>query len=339
MRESIVTPWNNPVAIAVGKLSAALILGNGVVWKPAFQADNISQMVLELLQGAGLPEDLVQIVNGGPAEVQWLAQDQDIAAVSVTGPEQAGQTIAPICQSYGKALQAELGGNNALLVLADADLSTLAPVWARLAFGFAGQRCTAIRRFVVERSIAGEFEALMRNAVSALNLMHPELDTCDVGPVISMRHLERIDSAVQSAVARGARLITGGRAGERAEQACYYLPTLLADLEQDDAMVQEELFAPVAVMQLADDFEHGLTLVNGVRQGLLAGIASRSAARYQEFVEQCDVGIIIDGGGMQIHPAAPFGGRKTSQQGPPEHGIWDRQFFSRVKACYRSAGT
>ncbi len=336
---AIVTPWNNPVAIAVGKLSAALILGNGVVWKPAFQAHNISQMVLELLQGAGLPEDLVQIVNGGPTEVAWLAQDPDIAAVSVTGPEQAGRTIAPICQSSGKVLQAELGGNNALLVLADADLSRLAPVWARLAFGFAGQRCTAIRRFVVERTIAGKFEDLMLDAIRTLHLMHPELDTCDVGPVISLRHLERIDSAVQSAVARGARLITGGSAWECAEDACYYLPTLLADLEHDDAMVQEELFAPVAVMQLADDFEHGLALVNGVRQGLLAGIASRSASRYQEFVQQCDVGIIIDGDGLQLHPAAPFGGRKASQQGSPEHGIWDREFFSRAKACYRSAGT
>ena len=99
-------------------------------------------------------------------------------------------------------------------------------------------------------------------------------------------------------------------------------------------MVLEELFGPVAVVQVAEDFEHGLKLVNGVRQGLLAGIATTSAMSRAAFVKGVDVGIVLDGCGMRINPAAPFGGRKASQIGPPEHGLWDRQFFSRPQVRY-----
>jgi len=101
-------------------------------------------------------------------------------------------------------------------------------------------------------------------------------------------------------------------------------------------MVQEELFGPVAVLQEADNFDHGLQLVNSVRQGLLAGIASASDENREHFLDRVKAGIVIDGYGMKIHPAAPFGGRKASQIGPPEHGEWDRQFFSQVQTRYRS---
>jgi acyl-CoA reductase-like NAD-dependent aldehyde dehydrogenase len=333
---AIVTPWNNPVAIAVGKLAAALLLGNAVVWKPAYQASNISLKILDLLHTSGMPRDLVQIVNGGPAQVETLARDNRIAAVSITGPEQAGRTLAPICLKAGKPLQAELGGNNAMLVTADADIPAWAPAWARMAFGFAGQRCTAIRRFVVERSVLAEFQAEMRRAMAELVIEDPEEETCTVGPLVSVDHHARVARAVTAAVERGASLLVGGLPAPAAAAGQYYPPTLLAGLDRDDPLVQEELFGPVAIVQPADDFEQGVELVNGVRQGLLAGIATRSAATYEQFARECDVGMVVDGCGVSIHPGAPFGGRKASQVGPPEHGVWDRVFFARVKTCYRS---
>jgi acyl-CoA reductase-like NAD-dependent aldehyde dehydrogenase len=332
---AVITPWNNPLAIPIGKLAAALLLGNSVVWKPAFQADTISQSLLSLLHDCGLPDGLVQLVNGGAGEVAELVGHQDVAAVSLTGPEQAGMAVAAICRQSGKPLQAELGGNNALLVMADADLPQQAATWARLAFGFAGQRCTAVRRFVVEQTVVERFESLLVSAVRKLQLEEPSLASCDVGPLISAAQLDRVRAAVDSALERGARLLVGGESAITTA-GHYYLPTLLADLAPDDPLVQEELFGPVAIVQVAEDFEQGLTLVNGVRQGLLAGIATTSAARYETFAEWAEVGIVIDAQGMRIHPAAPFGGRKASQIGPPEHGVWDRQFFSRVQVRYRS---
>jgi len=334
---ALITPWNNPVAIPVGKLAAAILLGNSVVWKPAFQADNISRLLLSLLQDSGVPAGLVQLVNGGAAQVAELVAHSNIAAVSLTGPEQAGKAVAASCVPARKPLQAELGGNNALLVMADADLHKHVATWARLAFGFAGQRCTAVRRFVVERAVLQQFEILLQDAVQALQLADPAAPSCDVGPVISATQLQRVRSAVDSALARGGRLLTGGAIAP-AETGHYYLPTLLTDLPPDDPLVQEELFGPVAVVQVAEDFEQGLTLVNGVRQGLLAGIASASKAREEAFCERVETGIVIDATGLRIHPAAPFGGYKASQIGPPEHGVWDRQFFSRVQMRYR-AGT
>lgn len=330
---ALITPWNNPVAIPVGKLAAALLLGNSVVWKPAFQADTISRALLQLLLDSGLPAGLVQLVNGAAAEVHELVAHTDIAAVSLTGSEQAGNAVAAICRQTGKPLQAELGGNNALLVMADADLPGQVNTWARMAFGFAGQRCTAVRRFVVERAALDRFEPLLVNAVRALQLDKLSQPGCDVGPLISAAQLDRVRSAVESALARGGRLLTGGE-GMGGATGHYYQPTLVTDLSPDDPLIQEELFGPVASVQVAEDFEQGLALVNGVRQGLLAGLASNSATQHKAFVEQVEAGIVIDARGMSIHPAAPFGGRKASQIGPPEHGVWDRQFFCQVQVRY-----
>ncbi len=333
---ALVTPWNNPVAIPAGKLAAALLLGNAVAWKPAFQADAISRRLLALLHAAGLPAHLVGLVQGGPREVVALAGHPGIDAVSLTGPEPAGRAAAAACAPSGRPLQAELGGNNALLVLADYPVAERLPAWARLAFGFAGQRCTAVRRFVVEERLAARFESGLQEAVSRLQVTDPSRPDCDVGPLISAGQLERVEAAVEGALARGARLVAGG-ARVSGVEGHYYRPTLLAGLPPDDPVVQEELFGPVAVLQTARDFEQGLALVNGVRQGLLAGIATGSSSCRREFVRRAQAGIILDGGVMRIHPGAPFGGCKASQIGPPEHGIWDRDFFTRVRAVYRDA--
>jgi acyl-CoA reductase-like NAD-dependent aldehyde dehydrogenase/nicotinamidase-related amidase len=332
---ALVTPWNNPVAIPVGKLAAALVLGNGIVWKPAFQADTISRHLLGLLQEAGLPAGLVELVNGGPREVASLAAHPRVRAVSLTGPEPAGLAVSAVCRPSGKPLQAELGGNNALLVLADAQLEDQAAAWVRMAFSFAGQRCTAIRRFVVEEAVLDRFELLFTRAMKGLQVIGPAESTCDVGPLLSREHLARVQCAVEDALSRGARLASGGVPIDGVP-GHYYQPTLLAGLPPDDPLVQEELFGPVAVLQSAEGFEQGLGLVNGVRQGLVAGIATASPAHRAEFSRRVQAGIVLDGGVMRIHPAAPFGGRKASQIGPPEHGRWDREFFTRVRVVYHA---
>jgi aldehyde dehydrogenase (NAD+) len=333
---AVITPWNNPVAIPVGKICSALLLGNSVVWKPAFQADSVSRGLLAALRDCGAPDNLVQLVNGGPEEVRILAGHDDISAVTLTGSEQAGNAVSAICRSTGKPLQAELGGNNAMLVLADADIEKMVPGWARMAFGFAGQRCTALRRFVVEKSIAELFVTRFHEEIRHLNLLNPSDENCDVGPLISERKRAQVQALVESAVKRGGLLLQDAETVQNVT-GHYYPPTLLCGLNHDDPMVQEELFGPVALVQEAENFEHGLHLVNAVSQGLVAGIATRSTANAAYFTDHVEAGIVIDGHGMKIHPAAPFGGRKASQIGPPEHGVWDRQFFSRVQIRYRSS--
>ncbi|MBP6724319.1 MAG: aldehyde dehydrogenase family protein, partial [Halioglobus sp.] len=271
------------------------------------------------------------------AEVSELVAHPQVDAVSLTGSEQAGRAVAAICVPTGKPLQAELGGNNALLVLADADMQRQVAIWVRMAFGFAGQRCTAVRRFVVERAALDTFIALFNGALQDLQIGSPAYAGCDVGPLISAGQLNRVASAVESALARGAAIVARCDVDISAGAGLYYPPTLLAGLPVQDPLVQDELFGPVAVLQVAEDFEHGVELVNAVRQGLLAGIATETLARLDEFADRVEAGILVDGHGMKLHPAAPFGGRKASQIGPPEHGIWDREFFSRVQVRYRSS--
>ncbi|MEM1111213.1 MAG: aldehyde dehydrogenase family protein [Pseudomonadota bacterium] len=333
---ALVTPWNNPVAIAAGKLAAALVLGNGVVWKPASQAARIAEQLLLLLHECGLPEALVQVVHGGAAEAKVLAADTHVAAVSLTGPEQAGMDLAAVCLPQGKALQAELGGNNALLVMNDADIESLAPVWAMLAFGFAGQRCTALRRFVVVRSACARFVAAIAPAIESLQLRSPTSPACQVGPMISPAARARAAGLVQAALDRGGHIVAGEFSRSSAD--CYFGPVVLGGLSREDPLVQEESFAPIAVLQQVDDYAEGMAAVNGVRQGLLAGIATSAESLYARFARGCSAGIVIDGGGLPLHPGAPFGGRKASQIGPPEHGAWDREFFARPKTLYRTQG-
>ncbi|MFU8764508.1 MAG: aldehyde dehydrogenase family protein [Haliea sp.] len=332
----LVTPWNNPLAIPLGKLVAALMFGNSVIWKPAPRAYAIAEWLQRSLLQCGLAPGLVQLVPGGPEEVAQLAGHPDIAAVSLTGSVQAGRAVAAICALTGKPLQAELGGNNAMLVLADARLEAQVPVWARMAFGFAGQRCTALRRFVVEREVAPRFISLMLDAIADLQLRDPDSENCVVGPMISSAGMAKVAAAVAAAQGRGARVLVGGQPLENLP-GHYFPPTLVTDLSPDDPLVQEELFGPVAVVQLADDFEHGMALVNGVAQGLLAAIATTSLDRQQAFARRAEAGILATGEGLRIHPAAPFGGFKESQLGPPEHGVWDREFFSRVQVRYTEA--
>lgn len=334
---AVITPWNNPVAIPVGKIAAALVQGNSVVWKPAPAAATVADSLLRLLLQAGMPGNLVQLVQGGASEAAALAAAGDIAAVTLTGPEEAGRALAAICLPRGKPLQAELGGNNGLLVLDDADIETLAPVWAQLAFGFAGQRCTAIRRFIVEETVLARFEQAMTAAIGALEQLPPEAQACAVGPMISASARERAAGLLAGALDRGARVVCQCDWRESPDQRPYFAPVLLAGLAADDELVQEESFAPIALLQVAQDFEQGLALVNGVRQGLLAGIATASPARRRLFARTCEAGIVMDGEQLPLHPAAPFGGRKASGIGPPEHGIWDREFFARPKAVYFAA--
>ena len=333
---ALVTPWNNPVAIPVGKLAAALLLGNSVVWKPAPRGQAIAEWLQHLLLQCEIPAGLVQLVPGGPEQAAQLAAHRDVAAVSLTGSVPAGRAVSAICAAAGKPLQAELGGNNAMLVLADARLETQVPIWARLAFGFAGQRCTALRRFVVQREVAPRFLRLMLAAIADLPLRDPDSERCVVGPMISSAAMARVAVAVAAARERGGRVLAGGE--QQVDVAGHYFPpTLVTDLSADDPLVQEELFGPVAVLQLADDFEHGMALVNGVSQGLLAAIATTSPALQAAFAARAEAGILADGDGLRIHPAAPFGGFKDSQRGPPEHGVWDREFFSRVQVRYTGA--
>ncbi len=332
---AIITPWNNPAAIPVSKIAPALLFGNTVVWKSAPQSPLVSRFIMNTLVEAGLAEGCVNLVFGNEVIARAIIADEKITAVSVTGSVDTGKNVAALCGRLGKPLQAELGGNNACIILPDVDLPSVMENLALSAFSFAGQRCTATRRFIVHEAIAKDFEILMIAAVKSLRLGNPDQETTQVGPVINATHLHDIQQHITAAVAAGARIACGGKTPADLNGGCLYEPTLITDAAEDAAIVQQETFGPVAVIQVARDIQHAVSLANGVQHGLLASLLTNDQAAIAYFEENIEAGILkLVSGPLMIKPDAPFGGWKASGYGLPEHGEWDRMFYTRPQAVY-----
>jgi acyl-CoA reductase-like NAD-dependent aldehyde dehydrogenase len=323
----------------VGKLAPAIAFGNGVIWKPAHQAARSSLLVFECLREAGLPRDLVTLVFGDAETARALIAAAAVSAVSVTGSLQTGRSAAALCAHHAKPLQAELGGNNAAIVLADCDIEAQAEGFALAAFGFAGQRCTATRRFIVERGIEARFLAALLAAVAGLRVGDPEASATQVGPLISPEQRRRVSAALELAIAEGGRMLCGGAAPAGLDAGCYLAPTVVSGLGPQAHLVREESFGPVAVVLPANDLEHAIELANDVEQGLVAGVFTHDPASRARCAEALEAGILnFAPGPLAVHPDAPFQGWKASGIGPPEHGIWDREFYARPQAVYGGLG-
>lgn len=331
----LLTPWNNPLAMPVGKIAPALAFGNGVVLKPAPQASGSALALVESLARAGAPAGLVDVVLGTSEAARALCRDPRVAAIALTGALETGRVVAALCAEGLKPLQAELGGNNAAIVLADADLERLVPDLVASAFGFAGQRCTAIRRFVVVEAVAARFEALATQAIAALVVGDPAAATTDVGPLVAADKRDRVLTLLAEARRAGARIVTGGAIPAGWEHGAWLAPTLVADVAPESPLVQEETFGPVAVLQVARDVAHAVALANGVPQGLVQAVHTADPVVRARVLAAAEAGIVQAGPGpLAIHPRAPFVGWKASGLGPPEHGTWDAWFYARVQVRY-----
>ena len=337
---ALISPWNNPVAIPVGKIAPALIYGNTVVWKPAPAATKISEVILKLLREAGVPDGTVQMLTGDQATAQNLAADKNINAVTLTGSATAGFAIQEICARRFLPLQAELSGNNAAIVWDDADLPRAAAQIAWGAFGFAGQRCTANRRTIVSTA---KFEAFLRElktAAEKLNWGDPLDPFTDIGPVIHAGRREEhgalVSAAQNSGAAHRVEFLFAGRAKESwTKTGAYAQPVIICCDEPGHPLVQEETMSPLLVVQRAENFAHALELCNGVRHGLVAALFSKAAGLQKQFLAEAQAGMLkINSATAGADVSLPFGGWKMSGLGPPEHGEADRLFYTRIQAVY-----
>ncbi|MFN7999022.1 MAG: aldehyde dehydrogenase family protein [Bryobacteraceae bacterium] len=339
---AMISPWNNPVAIPVGKIAPALIYGNTVVWKPAPAAYRISLAVHELLQRAGVPPDAVRLVPGDGSTGRLLAADPNVAAVTLTGSRLAGYSAQEICARRAVPLQAELSGNNAAIVWDDADFTRAAAQVAWGAFGFAGQRCTANRRVILHRPMLEQFLDELKAAAEQLAWGDPLDAATEIGPVIDSAKRDEMAALLAGAGADGAVRRIERAQSERAaallnEDNAYVQPAIACCDMPDHALVQEETMSPLLIVQQADDFDHALSLCNGVRHGLSAAVFTESEVLRRKFMDEAAAGILrfnASTAGADI--TMPFGGWKHSGLGPPEHGQADRLFYTRLQAVYLS---
>ncbi len=331
----LITPWNNPLAIPVAKLAPALAYGNCVVWKPAPEAPRLAMLIMDTLRHAEVPPGCVNMIQGNADTGHHLLTHSGIAAISFTGRVDTGRQAASICAATNKALQAELGGNNAALVMAGCDIEAASLELAKAAFRFSGQSCTAPRRLIVQGKIRAEFERALVTAISALPVGDPEDPHTYMGPLVSRMHREQVHSMVESAVTEGGRILCGGRVPRGYEQGCWYEPTLIADVPHQAYAVQEESFGPLVVLMDAQDIKEAMSLCNDVSHGLVATLYSTDPTHKEHFLAEAQAGILrINEGIAGISPDAPFGGWKASGIGPPEHGPWDQEFYTRPQAIY-----
>ena len=341
---ALISPWNNPVAIPVGKIAPALAYGNAVIWKPAPAATPISQTILKLLHQAGVPSAAVRLVSGGHTTAHALASQHNIAAVTITGSLAAGYAMQEICARRMVPLQAELNGNNAAIVWDDADLAHAAKQIAWGAFGFAGQRCTANRRVIVSRALFAALLDELKAAAERLVWGDPLDQATDIGPVINVSKrdetLALLNRARSDQDVHAVELLQASRALEPWVNAgAYAQPAILCCDRADHPLVQEETMSPLLVVQRAQDFEHALALCNGTRYGLAAALFSNAREIQERFLREAHAGILkINTSTAGADICLPFGGWKASGLGPPEHGEADRLFYTRMQSIYGAFG-
>ncbi len=255
---AIVTPWNNPIAIPIGKIAPALAFANAVVWKPAPAATRVALQLLALLRQADVPTSLVGLLAGDHKTAGTLMRSEGVDGVSISGSSRAGWAAQEICAARRIPLQAELGGNNAAIVWGGADLPRAAALIARGAFSFAGQRCTANRRTVVDASVYDDFQGELVAATERIRCGDPLDPEIEAGPLISDEACRRVAALLDRARA-GAVSIIAPHAATPAFNAlrgtgAYLAPTLVFGAAPKSEIVTEETFGPVLVVQRAADF-------------------------------------------------------------------------------------
>jgi alpha-ketoglutaric semialdehyde dehydrogenase len=325
----LITPWNFPLAIPAWKLAPALAHGNTCVWK----ASPLAPACAEALTGClapELPPGVVQLVQGGADAGVALAGHRGLGAISFTGSAAAGASVARQAADRGVAVQCEMGGQNASIVLADADLGRAAATIARAAMGYAGQKCTATSRVIAERGAALELRDALVAEVQALVVESPADAACEVGPLITGQARAAAVAAVERAVSSGGRLLAGG--SEIAGAGHYMAPALVEVDDPGAELAQEEVFAPVAAVLEARDAAHAVELANGVRYGLSTSIFTRDLDRVLDLAVRVDTGLVRVNqptSGVDLH--APFGGEKASGLGPREQGKAARELYTSLR--------
>ncbi|HEX5136158.1 MAG TPA: aldehyde dehydrogenase family protein [Planctomycetota bacterium] len=328
----LVTPWNSPLAIPLGKIGPALAFGNTAAWKPSPVAASISSALARSFLDAGAPPGALEMLEGDADVARALMEHERVRAISVTGSPAAGAVAQEIAARRRVPLQAELGGNNGAIVWADTDLDRAAARIAEGAFGQAGQRCTANRRVIVDAACLGALLERLVASTAALVVGDPEDPATHVGPLVSSDAKARVEGVISRAREAGAGVVVPHG---KAPPGAFVAPTIVTCDDPRQEIATEETFGPVLVVQRAETFARALELLNGVRQGLAASLFSPSVDRRAAFLEEAEAGILkLDEATADAGVEAPFGGWKASGVGPPEHGDGDVEFYTRAQALY-----
>lgn len=333
----LITPWNLPLYLLTWKVAPALGLGNAVVAKPSELTPRTADALADLLEEAGLPAGLYNLVHGlGPEAGEPLVSHPDVRAVSFTGGTATGAKVA--AAAGAKKLSLELGGKNPGIVFADADFDAAVAGVARAAFTNQGQICLCSSRILVESSIHDRFAKALAAKAAALRIGDPLDPQTDQGSLVSPQHLAKVETYLDLARSEGARFHTGGGRPDlpaTLAQGAFLEPTVLTGVRQESRLVQEEIFGPVATVQPFSSEDEAVRLANGVRYGLAATVWTTDAAKARRVAERLETGMVWVNCWLVRDLAVPFGGMKDSGFGR-EGGEWSVDFYSEARnICYK----
>jgi len=333
----IITPWNFPIAIPCWKTMPALVAGNTVVFKPSSDTPHCATLLVELMAEAGFPPGTINLVTGAGGEVgDAIVENPDVSVVSFTGSSDTGRHLAVQAGRKLKRLSLELGGKNAIAVLADADLdlATDGILWS--AFGTTGQRCTAASRVVVERSVVEPLLERLERRTAALRLGSGLDESVDVGPLINRGAVDKVAGYVDIGRSEGELVIGGAMASDGdLANGHFFQPTIFREVGPMDRIAQEEIFGPVLSIIPVDDYPAVVTAVNQTRYGLSSSIFTRDANAAFRAMRDFETGIVyVNAGTTGAETHLPFGGWKETGNGHREAGHAALDTFTEWKAIY-----
>ncbi|RBP65085.1 aldehyde dehydrogenase (NAD+) [Brevibacterium sanguinis] len=331
---ALITPWNFPLAIPVWKAAPALLSGCTAVIKPSPLAPLSTAVMVEILAEAGVAPGAINLLQGDREPGEALTSHPDVRGISFTGSLPVGLRIQSAAAHRLARTQLELGGKNAVIVLADADLDAAASAIVHGAFGQAGQRCSATSRVVVESSVREDLVSRIVDRVSDMVVGDPLSADTDLGPVVDESRLTACVEAVEGAIAIGARVRAGGRPISDPSGGHYMAPTVLTEVPADSEIATEEVFGPVLSVIDAADFDEAMEISNSVRYGMSGTIFTQDRANIFDALERFEAGMLhVNRPGVGAWPHLPHMGAKLSQYGAPECSAETWEFYTELRSA------
>jgi acyl-CoA reductase-like NAD-dependent aldehyde dehydrogenase len=335
---AIITPWNFPMAIPSWKIIPALVCGNTVVFKPATLTPLSALNFVKILEEAGIPRGVVNLVTGGGGDVgNALLVSDAVRVVSFTGSTEVGRTVSVQAAPSFKKVHLEMGGKNVIMIMDDANLELAVEGCLWGGFGTSGQRCTAASRVVVHEKVYQRFLEQFVARARSLRVGDGLDAATQMGPSVSRGQLETVIKYVEIGRQEGARLATGGQVltGGSYAKGFFHEPTIFADVAPSMRIAQEEIFGPVVSVIPCKSYDDAVAIGNGVQYGLSASIYTQDVNRAFAAMRDMYTGIFYVNAptiGAEVH--LPFGGTKSTGNGHREAGTAALDVFSEWKSVY-----
>lgn len=310
-----ITPWNFPVAMLTRKMGPALAAGCTVIIKPSSESPLSAIKLMELVEKAGFPKGVVNLVTGSSSKITKAIMENDkVRKITFTGSTEVGKILIRQSADQVKKLSLELGGHAPMIVLNEADVDKAVKGAVLSKFRNTGQTCICANRIYVQSGIYDEFVEKFARAVSELKVGNGLDESVDVGPLINQSGFEKVEDHVNDAVRKGAKVVTGGKPFP-SQEGNFYTPTVIKDVNESMVVMQEETFGPVAPIQKIESAEEAIQLANDTPYGLAAYVFTENVSEGIRVIEQLDFGIVGWNDGAPSAAQVPFGGMKESGVG------------------------